>query len=165
MAKRKRKHKFVTHTGTVSSLSDAFTELESLGEESRELVDNASEGLAQTQRIQTFEETAGTLENLSEPEIPSCVAELAIQWTECTSRSGRANRRDNAVACLTAAKDAAESWLEEQRAKDEEAGGVAESEDVPEEDEVDLDEVEQFISELDDLIGEAEGCEFPGMFG
>lgn len=159
------RHKFKEYTGSVSSISDAFSALESLGEEAREIVDNATEGLSQTQRVQTFDETAGTLEGLSEPEVPSCVADLAITWTECTTRTGRANRRDNATACLSAAKDAAETWLEERRAEEADADGVGESEDDADDTEVDLDEVEQFISELDDLISEAEGCEFPGMFG
>jgi hypothetical protein len=158
------RHKYKEYTGSVSSVSDAFSALESLGEEAREIVDNASEGLSQTSRIQTFDETADTLEGLSEPDVPTCVADLPITWTECTTRTGRATRRDNATACLTAAKNAAESWLEEQRAKEADADGVAES-DEGGEDEVDLDEVEQFISDVDDMITEAEGCEFPGMYG
>ena len=54
-------YKYVNCTGTVSSIEDAFAELQSLGEEAREIVDNAPEGLNQTDRINTFEDTASTL--------------------------------------------------------------------------------------------------------
>lgn len=168
-------YKNVTYPGTVSSSEDACSALEELGSECREIVDNASEGLQQTQRIQTFDETAGTLESISTPDVPACIADLAIEYTEAVptrkrQSPSRATRCANAVSVLNAAKDAAETWLEEHPEIDcddeeehdakvnagEVEGGYTND---------DRSEVEQFISELDDIIGNAEGCEFPGMYG
>ena len=176
--------KYVTRDSTVSGISDAFSTLEELGSEARELYDNASEGLQQTQRIQTFEETAGTLEGLSEPDVPACIADLPISYSEQTSKRGlgRARRCQNAIGVLQAAAEAAQTWLDEHPVIDDDepcegcgrspgfnlgAGcekcadlgdGMAYSND-------DRDEVDTFISELENAISDAEGCEFPGMFG
>jgi len=138
-------------TGTVSSIDDAFSELQSLGEECREVVDNSGDQLANTSRIQTLDETASTLENFSEFDIPECVAEVAITYTELEpTRKGRAAsrvvRRDNAVAVLRAALDVLEEWQAEQAAHD------------------DIEEVEELARCVSEMVDDAEGCEFPGMY-
>ena len=147
-------YKYQNCTGTVSSVEDAYSALEELGGECREIVDNAEGGLAETQRIQTFDGTAGTLENLSAPDIPECVQELAISYSEAVPTrkrmaTSRARRCENAVAVLTAAVAALEEWL------DDEANAEHD----------DRDEVESLKDQLESDAGEAEGCEFPGMFG
>ena len=162
--------KHVTCTSTVSSVDDAFSALEELGSECREIVDNASEGLQQTSRIQTFDETAGTLEGLSQPDVPSCIADLGITYSEQTSKRGlgRARRCQNAVSILQAAADAAQAWLDERPEIDElESDPNPEGEEGEEKDYTneDRDEVETFISDLESLISDAENCEFPGMYG
>lgn len=147
-------YKYQQCTGTVSSIEDAYSALEDLGNECREIVDNAPEGLNQTDRIQTFDETAGTLENMSAPDIPECVQDLAIGYSEAVwarKRGGisRARRCENAASVLQAAVGALEEWL------DDEANAEHD----------DRDEVESLKDQLDSDAGEAEGCEFPGMFG
>lgn len=149
-----KSYKMSTCTGTVSSVCDAYSALEELGSECREVADNASEGLSQTQRIQTFDETAGVLENLSEPDVPECVQDLAINYSEEVPRSkrrapSRAVRCANAASVLTAAAEALEEWL------DDEANAEHE----------DRDEVESLRDQLQNDAGEVEGCEFPGMYG
>lgn len=139
---------------TVSAISDAISDLTSLGEECREIVDNASENLQQTSRIQTFDETASALEGLSEPDVPECVAELPITYSEqISTRKGRGESRAvrcaNSVAVLQAAQEAVAMWLE----------------DETNEEHVERDEVEQLANDIEEIIGEAEGCEFPGMYG
>lgn len=143
-------YKYVMCQGTVSSVEDAFSALEDLASECREVYDNASEGLQQTQRIQTFGDTADTLEGLSCPDVPECVSELAISYSEATKKRGvsRAKRCENAVSVLQAAVDALENWLD----------GLPDDDD-------NRDEVDSFKSELEDAISNAEGCEFPGMYG
>lgn len=158
-----RSYKNVTIESTVSAITDAISTLQSLGEECREIVDNASENLRQTSRIQTFDETASALENISEPDIPECVAELAITYTsQQSARKGRsesrATRCANEVAVLSAARDAAQTWIEERTEELEADDKTAEEDDA-------VQEAVQFVSELDDLISEVEGCEFPGMYG
>jgi hypothetical protein len=73
------------------AVHDAFLDLADLGEECREVVDNAPEGLNQTQRIQTLDETASELENLQEPEVPAELAELSVKYLPGRVRS-RATR-------------------------------------------------------------------------
>lgn len=147
-------YKNVTTETTMTAVSDACSSLEELGSECRELVDNASENLQQTSRIQTFEETAGTLEGISEPDVPECISELPITYSEQVStRKGRGESRSvrcsNAVSVLQAAESAAQEWY------DDEANAEHE----------DRDDVDAFITELQNIIGDAEGCEFPGMYG
>ena len=139
---------------TVSAISDAISDLTSLGEDCREIVDNASENLQQTSRIQTFDETASALEGLSEPDVPECVAELPITYSEqISTRKGRGESRAvrcaNSVAVLQAAQEAVAMWLE----------------DETNEEHAERDEVEQLANDIEEIIGEAEGCEFPGMYG
>lgn len=141
-------------SGTVSDISGAISDLESLAEECREIVDNASEGLSETQRIKTFGETADALENVQEPEIPGCIAETCIDYTEMVpSRKGRgtsrSTRRDNAVSLLESARDAAQEFLDEEENAEH----------------ADRDEVQTFIDEVENIVSEVEGCEFPGMYG
>lgn len=139
---------------TVSAISDACSALEELGGECREIVDNASDGLKETSRIQTFDETAGTLESISEPDVPECIAELPITYSEQVStRKGRGESRavrcQNAVSVLQAAVEAAQEWL------DDEANAEHN----------DRDDVDTFVNEVESIISDAESCEFPGMYG
>lgn len=147
-------YKNITTTSTVSATDDACSSLEELGSECREIVDNAEGGLRETQRIQTLDETAGTLENISAPDVPECIAELPITYTEQQStRRGRGESRavrcGNSVSVLQAAVEAAQEWL------DDDANA----------EHADRDDVDSFVSEVEGIIGDAEGCEFPGMFG
>lgn len=147
-------YKYETMTGTVSSVEDAYSALEELGGECREIVDNAPEGLNQTDRIQTFEESASTLEYLSTPDVPECVRDLAISYSYATPRrkrqsTSRAVRRDNELAVVQAAVAALEEWLEDEANAEHD----------------DRDEVETFKDQLESDASDIEGCEFPGMFG
>ena len=130
----------------------AFGELEELASEMREWYDNLSEGLQQTDKAQTIESTAGTLENYSEPDVPECVAALPVKYAEMVNKDKRRGpsrdvRCQNAVAMLTAAKEAVDEWLADRR---HDADGY--------------DDANQLSSDLDEAVGEAEGCEFPGMY-
>lgn len=149
-----RSYKSVTRNSDVSAVSDACSALEELGAECREIVDNASENLQQTSRIQTFDETASSLESISEPSVPDCIQELAITYSEQVSArknrgESRAVRCSNAVSVLQAASEAAQEWLEDKENAEHE----------------DRDEVESFVSEIDNIVSDAENCEFPGMYG
>lgn len=162
-----RNYKQVKHTGTVHGcISDGVSALVSLGEECREIVDNAPEGLNQTSRIETFDETAGTLENMSEPEIPDCIGDAPLDYYESVpTRKGRSASRStqcsNAVAMITAGKEA----IEAQMAKWEEEKSAEASEDEKAGLQDKIDEARSCVDDLDNIISEAEGVEFPGMFG
>jgi len=133
------------------AIEDGYSRLAELRDECQEIVDNASDGLRETQRIQTLDETANTLsETDSEIDVPETIAELIVNYTEDRRKSkshSRATRCSEATELLSAAKSVAEEWLLENEGTNE------------------GDEVQSFIDELDEMINNAEGCEFPGMYG
>ena len=135
----------------LGAIEDAYSQLEELQSECQEIVDNASEGLSQTQRIQTFEETADALGAAdSVPDVPADVADITVRYTEDRRKSkshSRATRCAEACELLHAATDTLSEWL-----------------DTCEDDEL-KDECQSLIDELEEMLGNAEGCEFPGMYG
>jgi cytochrome P450 len=127
------------------AVSYAYGELESLAEECREVVDNAEGGLANTQRIQTLDETASTLEGITEPDVEEEVGKLEIKFHEQQPASkskglSRNSRRDNAVAAL----DAAIQHLTDAEKHDD---------------------YQDLIDDLERIKDDAESVEFPGMYG
>ena len=156
-------YKNVTTETNVSSVEDAISQLEELGSECREIVDNASENLQQTSRIQTFDETAGTLEGISAPDIPECVADLSMAvTTQQSTRKGRGESRAvrcaNEVAVLSAARDAVDEWINTRTGEIEDEGGDVDADE-------DVQAAVEFVGELENIISDAESCEFPGMYG
>lgn len=150
-----KKYKPEPRKGTVSqAIDDGLSGLQDLKGEVEELVNNASgTALENTSRIQTFQSTLDVLENIPDSvgslnnSIPDGSGELECDWQEMVIRRksqratsvSRAVRRDNACAMLSAAADAL-------------AGSEAEDDQA-------------LAEELQELVSEAEGCEFPGMFG
>jgi hypothetical protein len=149
MARYKMNH---IKTTVADAVSNAFSDLNGLAEEIREVVDNASgTNFENTQRIQTLDETASTLEGLSEPEINENMGKLEVEYRESlpSGRKGlsRRMRCENAISAL----DAAIAVLQE---KADELGEGDQQE-----------EYEGLVNELEDIKGNAETCEFPGMYG
>jgi hypothetical protein len=128
------------------ALNDAFAELSELAGECRDLVDNAPPGIDQTQRIQTFDETASQLEEITDPPtVAPELADLPITYSVPRTRhSSRATRCWDACAAINACVEALDS--------------VAESDPRRQ-------EASELASELQETVGSAENCEFPGMFG
>lgn len=154
-------YKIVSRETTVSAaVLDAISELEGLRDECQEIVDNASDGLRETQRIQTLEETANTLDGaLQDLDVPTAVEGLTVKYSEQVNkdkRSGpsRAVRCANAVSMLEAAISAVEEKLEEYDSDEE-------SEEVK----VEKEELELLRDDIQQMADEVSGCEFPGMFG
>lgn len=159
MTKKPRKPAFETRKGTVAdAISGAVSELTSLGEECREVFDNMPESLQQGSRGEAMDSTAGTLEDVQELDVPEVLGALACTWTESLpKRKGRglsrAVRCGNAVTALEAAINAVQAWHDEQESKQD---------DASEEPEVDA---ESLLTELEEIKDNADGCEFPGMYG
>lgn len=150
-AGRRRPYRVERRETTIGGgISDAFSEIESLAEEMRETFDNMDgNGLGATDKCQRAGEAADALESISEVEVPECLQDVKVAYTELVNvRKGRgpsrATRLSNALNLLEACREAAE-----------EADLV----------EDDADERDEFVNELDNAKGEAEGVEFPGMFG
>lgn len=136
----------------VAGAAGSISDLTDLGAEAREIVDNAPEGLNQTQRIQTFEETASNLEYLDEPDVPEFLSELPVKYTIMVSKrrgESRAVRCENATAALEAAIEVTEEFMES----------------CAEEQSEQREEAETFRDALREIVDTAQSCEFPGMFG
>lgn len=167
--KKKRKprptYKAQQMQGDFNDVSSAFSDLEGLRDEVREIVDNASDGLRETQRIQTLESTADTLDGVSEPDLPSCLEGHTFGYaimvnTNPKKGASRSVRCANACAVFSAAAEAARDLLTESQ----------ERRDTPDasEDDISADDeggVETFIDECEEVVNECESLEFPGMFG
>jgi Rad3-related DNA helicase len=133
------------------AVEDGYARLEELRDECQEIVDNASDSLRETQRIQTLEETANQLSGADDmPEVPEALDGVVVCYTEDRRKNkshSRATRCAEAVSLLYYAKEASEEWLADN----------AEHEST--------DDVQNMIDSIDEMISNAESCEFPGMFG
>jgi hypothetical protein len=138
---RKGKKSKVEETELARAVNDAFAKLTELAEECREVVDNAPDGLSQTQRIQTLDETANALENLEEPSVADELAGIKVSFPTYKTRS-RADRRDASVGIIEACVNALA--LDESDPRFQAASDLR--------------------NELENAVSEAECCEFPGMF-
>ncbi len=154
MAKQSSYKLEIRTTTLGAAILDAFSELECLGEEMREWASNMEEKFSSTQKYEDVSNAADTLDHLSEPstdDIPEDLKAREIKYTESVKRSkkqspSRATRCGNAVAMLQSASE----FLQGQ------ADGI-EDEDVKS-------NLTDVLEELDNLISEAEGIEFPGMY-
>lgn len=150
-----KKRKWKTYDGVIGDVS--LSDLEELGNECQEVVDNA---IAQTQRIQTLEDTASTLTGFSFDDAPEFLSDVAISWMEILPRSkrmqlSRADRRDNAIAPMQAAIDAARKWCDD-KAEDDPEGQEAKGH---------IDEAQAWADALEQIVEDASNAEFPEMYG
>jgi hypothetical protein len=147
-----RRAKYTEHSGSIAdAISSTHGDIQSLAEEVREIVDNASgTNLEQTQRIQTFSETADTLENLDELSAPDWMDHQTVQWRVETKprRTGRAARCDAALDPMRVAKERLEELSGDETLTEEQRS-----------------EAQELSDEMDSYISDAEGAEFPGMYG
>lgn len=156
MVRRPKKSKyFPTRSGTVSSaVSDAISDLTELGGECKEAKENMPENLQNSSRAEMLETAGDTLEGISEPDCPEHLQDLPCSWTEdCRKGTGRPVRRDNCVSMIDAAMSAVQSWMDENE--------DSEDDEVKEQHEA----ASSYHDELDNAKAEAEGVEFPGMYG
>jgi hypothetical protein len=143
--KPRRRLKSIEYNTTLNEALDcAFADLEDLAAQCRERVDNASEGLQATQRIQTFETSADELENLDMPAVPDALLKMPVKYSLPKRRyMSRAARASDDTAILEGCVQALESIPDD-------ADGHADAQTL--------------ISELRSAIDTVEMCEFPGMY-
>ena len=180
--------RFSTITGTVEGfISDGFSEITGVGEEFREIVDNAPDGLKESGVNITRGDTADAIDGFSEPSVDSSI----LGELECTTQidngktyrgrqsQSRACRAANGAAQLRAAAEAIRAWLEDNdelpEADDRDAASLKQRLEKLEEletagiDPDDYDkareEADELASSLDEIADEVEGLEYPGMFG
>ena len=155
-------YKTVQEQTTISdAISSGYSILQSLRDEVQEIVDNASDGLRETQRIQTFDETANTLGNFcdDEPDVPDNLSAHAVtaylqQHVSKRRSPSRAVQCQNAVGYLRAAADGVQEFID-----------TFDGEDRSETEQAEVDDAQELLDILEESISEAECCEFPGMYG
>lgn len=151
------------------AVSCAFADLQELGSECREVVDNMPESLQQGARGEALGSAADALECINEPDdVPACVADKQIEGPALKKRPSRAARRDHATAWLEIAKTACEEKIAEleESAEGEQLDDCQQADrPVESEAQADIDALQALVDEINNAISEAEGCEFPGMYG
>lgn len=131
------------YTSTVSEMiCDAFSTFEELSSECSEWYDSLPESFKDSEKGSMLEEVSSTLENLQIPDCSETTKLLPVYYLPILDCSTRCSRRDDAVGRLQAVLDV----LEEVK------------QDIGE-------EVSSLVDELENAISEAEGVEFPGMYG
>ena len=81
---------------------DLFSKLHDLAGDCRDQVDNAPEGIDQSPRIETLDTTAGILEELRAPDVPTELAELKVVLPKHCKPRTRSDRRYVAVNIIAA---------------------------------------------------------------
>jgi hypothetical protein len=127
-----------------AAVDDAYGRFQELSEECREVVDNAPPGLDQTERIQTLDQTASTLEELASPEVAPELAGIKITVSKPYRVRSRSDQRDGATSLLDAAMQA--------------LNGIGEDDPRHQ-------AASALCAELNDALDQAEACEFPGCRG
>lgn len=136
-------------TTTADDLVEAaFSEFEELAMELGEWYDNLPEQFQAGDKGCQIEEAKDMLENLERPDVPDSVANIEVFHMPAEGISSRASRRDDAVARLQAVVDEVNDLLG----------------DSDKDDSLDTDDLEALASDLEAVIIEAEGIEFPGMY-
>lgn len=150
--------KFTTRNITLGeAVGEAYGELQNLRDEAQEMYDNATEGLQQTQRLQTMQESADALGNNcdSEPELPEAVAKLPFTITDWTNtRKGRGLSRTDRCSWAVHVLEQAYELLDKM---------VDDTTKLPAG--VDKDAVEGARDDIENMKTDAEGTEWPGMYG
>ena len=141
----------LTESTVEAAISDACSLLVELRDEIQEALDNVQgTNLENTSRNQTLGETVSQLDAAdSEPEVPNSVAGEKVKYPKPRNkRPSRADRRDEAVTMLSSAIAAMETFME-----------MLLDDDPKRED------IQCVIDDVQRIIDDADGAEFPGMRG
>lgn len=152
--KKKRLERTEREMSIADAVSEAFGDFSGLGEEMRSWADSMEEKLSHTEKYDRVNTTADTLENFSEPEHPDWANNTKIKIMDLPRRKrpySRADRNGQACYILDTAIEACENRLEELG-----NGDNAKAE---------ADAVESYRDDLQNVKDEAEGVDFPGMYG
>lgn len=134
-----------------SAISEAFSELEELGNEMREWSDNLQDNFSGTAKAEAVGDAADTLEGLSVPDVAGSVADIEVTITDLKPRKkpySRAARRDQAVYILESCVQALTEFRDDESISEDVAATA-----------------DDLTGELENAKDEAEGIEFPGMYG
>jgi hypothetical protein len=129
-------------------LGEVSSGIEELGSELRSWHDNLPDGLNASSKADEIDEAATTLENISVPELSSSesVQVFFLPGFDLDSRPKRAAEIGQMISAITGALEDQKSTLEQENPGSEE-----------------IQEIETFVSELENAASELEGVSFPSM--
>lgn len=150
------KKKMITREGTLDGIvSDAFGTFQTLRDEIAEWRDNLeSNGMEHLPKYEQVSECADALDGFcdEEPTMPeTTLGEMTLKWEESGRKksNSRASRLSDAVEDIRRVVEHIQEYLE-----------------AHQDDPIDEDGAwDQYASDLQNAIDEAEAVEFPGMFG
>jgi len=151
MSKTKLKERELT---IADAISEAYGELQSLGEEMREAFDNTPESLQSSGIGEARGEAADSLENISEPDVPEVLQNIMVKWqvrqltVKQQMKLSRSARRSEAVETLQQVIHCLEDLQDDEKTE----AAIK-------------DAATDFIDEVMQMADEAEAVEFPGMYG
>lgn len=153
-----RKEYTVTTT-VMDAISTAYGIIEEIGGEMREWYENMPENVQNGDKACTICETADTLENIEEPNPPLHACELKVEFKTkpLLKRASRSDRLTDGLHYAYQAIEAIEARIEELKDKQ----GITDADQDAEQ----IDELETLRDEVQSMIDDAEGVEFPGMMG
>ena len=137
------------YTVTVEDLlGEVSSGIEELGSELRSWHDNLPDGLNASSKADEIDEAATTLENISVPELNSSesVQVFFLPGFDLDSRPKRAAEIGQMISAITGALEDQKCILEQENPGSE-----------------DIQEIETFVSELENAASELEGVSFPSM--
>jgi ABC-type transporter Mla subunit MlaD len=153
MAKRQPKFQNV-ETNLADAISEAFSNMNDLSSECRDVCDNMPDSLQGGARYEALDNSASELEK-DEPDFPDALQELkvtVVRPTKMRQQSRRA-RAEEAEGILRNSIDVIQEWI------DNAPNTGVDTTDAREEA---AQELRDACEELADAIG---NCEFPGMYG
>lgn len=155
-----RPPKMTDHESTIAGAwEDGKSIIESLGESMREWADNMEENFGNTLKYETVSTTAETLQEIDvtiPDELESESAKFTFKYQTLTLSPSKQRHRSRASQC----SDACEIWNALVSFLDE----IADSTDSTYTQE-ERDAASSMSGDVQNAIDEAEGCEFPGMYG
>jgi hypothetical protein len=158
-----------TKTTAQSAIEDGLQILAELKGEIDEVCDGMPDSLQGGQRYQTLDETRSTLSNFCDdtPDFDGCGpgADYGVEYGSNRRRKqSRSDRRDEAVRMLEAGLEGLRNWAAEAETGEEEKkadGDGHEDEDV----DAQIARCNELADEVEGWKDEADGVEFPGMYG
>ncbi len=138
------------------AVSEAHGELQGLAEEMRSWAFNLEEKFSSTDKYARVSEAADTLEGLEEPQCPEWAATVEVEFMELPQRKKGYSRADRCGQACYILDQCIQVCQELALANEIDAGEKTSEE---------KDEAEQLADDLENMKSEAEGVEFPGMYG
>lgn len=154
-------------TTNVSELiTDAFSEIESLGSEMRDWYDGMPENFQSGDKGEAVNNAADSLEGMESPGLSQIFEHISVVHLPGLKVNSRSDRASDAADMLRSASESIDEWIEENRVN-KESNKTVELEEDGEKISITVDfyDLETVSGEIMTAAEDLEGIEFPGMYG